>query len=200
MNKQLFWVGGAIGIATNALSLLKLTTHFLEIGFVGVPRFILDSYTGFVADLRYWLVELPFGITVPELAAHLFIVWILFAGSNYRFLTYKAQGSGEENGARLYRGFGDFGRGEKAGKSPKVVLLLNVLFSSTGPLFAIFILAMWLGNRRPGPGGQGRWGDLLMIGNRVYTVRLSRIYLLILLLAPTLAALLLAWGAAGSLN
>ena len=191
---KLLWVAGAISVATNALSLVKLITHFFKIGFKGVPSYILESYSAFVKDLQYWLVELPFDIKVPELAAHAFIVWVMFAGSNWRFLTYN------QNGDKLYRSLGDVGRGEKSSKPPIVVHILNVVFTLTGPFFSIFVFVMWLGNRKMGPTGVGHWGDRFMISNRIYTLGFARLYLLILILAPVLAAILLAWGAAGNIE
>ncbi len=192
--KKLLWVGGAIGVATNALSLVKLITHFFKIGLAGIPAFVLQGYSSFVADLQYWLIELPFDIKVQAWIVHAFIVWVIFAGSNWRFLAYN------QNGARLYRSFGDIGRGEKPAKSPVVVHALNIIFMLAGPLFAVFVLAMWFGNWQMGPTGLGHWGDRFMIGNRSYTLRLARLYLLILILAPALAAILVAWGAAGDIE
>nr|WP_067293590.1 hypothetical protein [Marinobacterium profundum] len=198
MSKKLFWVGGAVGALTNALSLVKLANHFLNIGFEGIPKFIIDSYTSFVADLKYWLIEFPFNIHLSDLTVHLFIVWALFVGSNYRFLTYKGIGANEGIGGRLYTGLGDVGRGENSARPSGLIMFLNLLLSFTGPLFFVFVLTMWVCNR-PGPSGSGGLRDFLMIGNRSYSRRLSRIYMFILLLSPALAAVLLVWGAAGSL-
>lgn len=194
MNSKVVWAGGAFAIFTNALSIVKLTNHILKVGLVGVPAYVVESYSAFVLEVRHWLVEIPFHITPPEWVMHLVIVWSLFCGSNYRFLAYDGRGQ------RLIRGFGDVGRGIKKPLSPRATRLANIGLSASGPVFALFVLLMWLGNRRMGPTGLGHWGDRFMIGNRIYTLRLSRLYLLILSLSPIAAALLIAWGAASNLS
>ena len=193
MSTRLVWVGGAIGTVTSALSIVKLANHLLQIGFAGVPAFILSAYSDFIADIRYWLLEIPFDLAPPEWVLHSAIVWSLFVGSNLRFLTYGNHGQG------LYRGIGDVGRGTRQSLTGWRLRSLNLVVSVTGPLFSSFVFVMWLANRKEGPTGAGHWGDNLMISNRLYTVRISRLYLLILLLAPITAALFLAWGAADSL-
>lgn len=199
MSRQLFWVVGAIGVSINALSLVKLVNHFSKIGFSGIPKYIIDSYTAFISELQYWLIEFPFKIEVPDQAVHLFIVWMLFAGSNYRFLTFKGIGAPEGIGTRLYIGLGDVGRGQKPAKSKKMVIFLDLMLSLTGPVFFLLVVTMWVCNK-PGPSGGGGLRDILMIGNRLYSRRISRTYMLILLLSPLLAGMFLAWNAAGNLG
>jgi hypothetical protein len=192
MRMQLLWVGGAIGTVTAALSIVKLANHFFQIGFAGVPGFIFLAYTKFVTDIRRWLLEVPFDLHPPEWALHAAIVWFLFVGSNLRFL------SNSNHGQSLYRGIGDVGRGTRTSLSGWALRAMNLSVSLTGPLFSTFVLVMWLANRKGGPTGVGHWGDNFMISNRTYTVRISRTYLVILLLAPLTAAAFLAWGAAES--
>ena len=192
MRTRLFWVGGAIGTVTSALSIVRLASHFLQIGFTGVPGFILSAYAKFVSDIRRWLLEIPFDLHPPEWALHAAIVWFLFVGSNLRFLTIS------NHGQSLYRAIGDVGRGTRQSLSGWALRVVNLSVSLTGPFFSAFVLVMWLANRKGGPTGVGHWGDNFMISNRLYTVRISGIYLVILLLAPITAAVFLAWGAAES--
>jgi hypothetical protein len=190
---QLLWVGAAIGVLTNALSLVKLALHFFDVGIGGMPAFVVAAYAQFVLDIRHLLIEVPFHIRPPEWAMHAAIAWSLFTGSNHRFLNFGP------HGRRMIEGLGDVGRGESRPFSEPVWRLVSLLLAATGPLFALLVFIVWLGNRQMGPTGLGHWGDRLMIANRVYTLRISRIYLAILALAPVCAALVLAWGAAGNL-
>ena len=194
MAKKLNWVGGALGTISGALSMVKLATHFLEVGLGGVPAYVVDAYADFIDDVRRWLIEVPFGFTPPEWVMHGLVVWSLFFGSNLRFLTY------DNHGVSLYSGVGSVGRGTRRALAGWRLRALNLIVAATGPLFTAFVFTLWLANRRMGPTGQGHWGDRFMISNRTYTLRISKLYLLILLLAPVLAAILIAWGAADDLG
>jgi hypothetical protein len=186
---QFLWVGRVLGPLLGALALVKLASQILGVGLFGVPGLVLAAYTTVVAEVQRLLIEVPFHITPPDWAKHVVVLWLLFAGSNWRFLTLAGHGE------RLLRGVGDVGRGSRRGSmSSPLLYAIFVLLALAGPLFAIFVLIMWLGNQRPGPTGQGRWGDRLMIGNRMYTVRISRLYFVILALAPLTAAALLLWN------
>lgn len=192
--KGLLWAGKVFGVLASALAIVKLVTYFFGVGLVGIPRFVLAAYTSFIDEAQRLLVEIPFHIVPPEWVKHAAVIWLLFAGTNWRFLTTA------RHGENLLTGVGDVGRGLRRGSMPAPVLYsCFVLLTASGPVFSIFVLFMWLGNRLPGPSGQGRWGDRLMIGNRPYTVRISGLYLLILALAPLTAAAFLVWNAASGL-
>jgi len=186
---QLLWAGKALGILTSGLALMKLVSQFLAVGLVGIPELIVTVYADFVDAVYRALLEVPFDIVLPEWLKHGAIVWTVFAGSNWRFLT--AAGHGE----RLITGVGDVGRGTRRGSLSQPQLYAIYLgLALVGPLFAVFVLMMWLGNRRPGPSGLGRCGDRLMIGNRLYSVRISGIYLATLAMAPLSALVFLLWN------
>jgi hypothetical protein len=181
-----------LGVLVGALALVKLVSTLMAIGFVGIPGWVLGMYANFVDSVYSVLLELPFGVTVPDWLKHGLVLWGTFAGSNWRFLT--KHGFGES----ILTGIGDVGRGTRRGSMSRAVLLTGfVLLTLSGPIFTVFVLAMWLGNRTPGPSGLGRWGDKLMIGNRSYTVRIAREYLVILALSPLVAATFVLWNMVG---
>jgi hypothetical protein len=193
MVRKIIWVGGAIGTITSALSIVKLVNHFLKIGFAGVPGFVLSSYTDFVEEIRYWLVERTFGLIAPEWLIHSTVIWLLFFGSNLRFLTYR------NHGQTLFSGIGDVGYGRREPLKGVLLNLLNFFVAVTGPLFSMLVLFIWIANRKGGATGLGDWGDGLMISNRRYSVRIAKIYLLVLLLSPITAAAFFVWASADSL-
>lgn len=187
--KKLVWIGAVIGVIGGAISLVKLVSLVLKVGLLGIPAEIVSAYSSWIAEAQKYLVEIPFHIRPPDWAKHVAVVYMVFVGTNWRFLTVNGHG---EN---LVTGIGDVGRGTRRGSLSKPALIAcYVALSLTGPLFTVLVFLLWLGNRQPGPAGVGRWGDYLMIGNRVYTTRISRIYLLILLAQPVIAAALLLWN------
>ncbi len=187
--KNIFWSGALIGIVGGAVSLVKLVSILFQLGLTGIPEMIVVTYSTWIAEVQRYLIEIPFNITPPEWVKHVAVIYVVFAGTNWRFLTNKGHGEW------LFTGIGDFGRGTRRGSLGKPTLIsLNILSSLSGPLFTVLIFLMWLGNVKPGPGGQGRWGDHLMIGNRMYTVKICRIYLLILLAQPVAASGILLWN------
>ncbi len=186
---RLGWIGNFIGIVTGAIAIAKLIMLLGDVGVAGVPALIIGAYTDFVDQVQKYLIEIPFHFTPPPWAKHAAVVYAVFAGSNLRFLTRN------NHGEKLLTGIGDFGRGTRRGSLS--TLELHVWFAVlalSGPIFTILVGLMWLGNIRPGPSGQGRLGDWLMIGNRSYTVRIAGLYLLILLVQPVIGAALLLWG------
>lgn len=187
--KKLAWIGAVIGVVSGATSLVKLISLVGRVGLVGLPAVVVEAYSDWIAQAQKYLVEIPFQISPPDWAKHVAVVYMVFVGSNWRFLTLNGHGE------KLLTGIGDMGRGTRRGSLSRPVLTTcYVLLSLTGPLFTVLVFLLWLGNRRPGPVGTKRWGDHLMIGNRLYTTRIARLYLLILLAQPVIAAALLLWN------
>lgn len=187
--KKLVWIGAVIGVVSGAISLVKLASLVLRVGLLGIPAVVVAAYSRWIAEAQKYLVEIPFQITPPDWAKHVAVVYMVFVGTNWRFLTLNGHGE------KLVTGIGDMGRGTRRGSLGRPALIAcYVLLSLTGPLFTVLVFLLWLGNRKPGPSGAGRWGDHLMIGNRIYTTRISRIYLLILIAQPVIAAALLLWN------
>lgn len=191
--KNLIWIGAVFSILTGGMAIVKLYAQFVDIGFVGVPALVLSAYTNFVDQVQKYLVEIPFNIKPPPWVKHLVAIWTIFCGTNWYFL------KGNSRGNLLLTGIFDYGRGLRRGSIKKEILYIYFfLIAISGPLFSIFVFLMWLGNLKPGPSGQGRWGDHLMVGNRLYTRRISGIYLLILILQPVCAIVWLVWNSVSS--
>lgn len=187
--RRSFWVGRGVSALLGAVTLVKLANEIRNVGLTGVPGWIVQTYSDFISLIQEYLIEIPFGVTLPEWVAHAFVLYGLFFAANWAFLQ---RGRHAEN---LLTGIGDRGRGTRRGSLTQTqIRTAKVLLALTGPLFAGLVTLMWAGNVRPGPGGRGRWGDHLMIGNRLYTVRISGLYLLLLLLQPLGAVLLLLWN------
>ena len=187
--KQFIWIGGAFSILGSAVSLVRLIELISRIGLAGIPKIIVDQYEVLIVNISYYLLEIPFGISLPPWFLHVSIVYGIFVGSNFRFLTRKGRGEA------IFTGIGDQGRGRRRGSLNKFALYtLITVVSLLGPLFSLFVFLMWLGNS-PGPSGVGRKLDFIMIRNRIYSRRIAGLYLLILLISPIVAALLLVWNA-----
>jgi hypothetical protein len=190
--RSLLWILPVIGLLSGGISIVKLVDLFAHVGLVGMPAVIASAYTSFVDDAQKYLIEIPFHLMPPAWAKHFAVLWIVFAGSNLRLLVRSGHGE------KILTGVGDVGHGTRRGTMGKPLLWIYfALITLSGPAFSIFVFIMWLGNAKGGPSGQGRWGDHLMVGNRLYTRRLSCIYFLILLSQPAVAAGLLTWNAIG---
>jgi len=191
--RDTLWIGQVIKVVLGALALAKLVTLLGRVGLAGLPGAIIQSYSEVMEDIERFLIEVPFDIHPAPWIKHALVLYGLFVGTNYRFLTRK--GGHGTHGETIWTGVGDVGRGTRRGTlGQPAITALNLIAALSGPVFAVFVLLMYFGNVRKGPSGTGRWGDALMIGNRLYTVRISGLYLLILALQPIVAAALLVWN------
>jgi hypothetical protein len=186
--KRLLWIVQPFSVITGALALVKLWVFFTDTGLNGLLEQMIREYTKILNECQKYLVEIPFGYLPPLWAKHVFVVYALFFGSTIRLL------KSENMGRRIIEGLGDRGRGRRRGTVSNTYLDIFVLLCAlSGPLFLIFAFLMFITNYN-GPSGTGRWGDLFMIGNRLYTRKIFGRYLIVLLLQPIVACILLVWN------
>lgn len=82
-SRKVFLIAGAV---SSTLSTVKLITHAMNIGLVGVQQQIMDSYIHITSVAQHYLIELPFDLHPPSWARHALAIWLFIGAANGRLI------------------------------------------------------------------------------------------------------------------
>lgn len=92
--KSILWVPMVFGIIMGGLAIAHLIASGVGTEFVAFPAQIMSAYNALTDAIAFYLFELPFQIELSEPLKHLLVVWLVFAGSNFRFLVFRRRQQG----------------------------------------------------------------------------------------------------------
>lgn len=84
--RLILWIPIVFGAIMGGLALAKLISEGVGIGLVSAPGEIIEAYERVANAIEYCLIEIPFGIILPIWLRDFLIIWIIFSGSNMRYI------------------------------------------------------------------------------------------------------------------
>ncbi|MBD0426859.1 hypothetical protein [Aquisalinus flavus] len=126
-----------------------MVANGLGVTFVSAPEVIINAYLQLTDLLSYYLIELWFDVTIPQLLTDLIVLWLMFSFSNVRLLFLKGK-----DPIYLFRGF--FGNDSYKNPWTKILkyelrrvlghwLIIAPLLFCLGPLGTLGMMrGMWL--------------------------------------------------------